>query len=104
MPTKPKNIKCIRCGRTRCNCTLFKKKIEGPLIKEISLLSLVMSRRKVEIDEELLNNIRDIGLIYPIVVMPQGSKYRVLDGLKRVAAYRTLNRTTIHALVKDGQS
>ena len=51
--------------------------------------------------EELAASITKSGLYQPIIVRAMGEDYEIIDGHRRVEAYKLLNKTTIEALVKD---
>lgn len=47
----------------------------------------------------LVASIEDIGLLHPIVVVPDGEKFRLIAGQRRLAAYRQLKRRVIPARI-----
>jgi ParB family chromosome partitioning protein len=52
--------------------------------------------------EELVQSIRQHGLLQPIVVRPHGSGYQLISGERRLRAFRILGKTTIPATVREG--
>lgn len=50
--------------------------------------------------EELVQSIRQHGLLQPIVVRPQGDGYELVSGERRLRAFRALGRTTIPGIVR----
>jgi ParB family chromosome partitioning protein len=54
--------------------------------------------------EELVQSIRQHGLLQPIVVRANGDAYDLVSGERRLRAFRELGRTTIPALVRTGVS
>ena len=51
--------------------------------------------------EELKNSIERNGLLQPISVVQRGDNYELIDGHRRVAAYRALGRGRINAIISD---
>jgi ParB family chromosome partitioning protein len=51
--------------------------------------------------EELKNSIKQNGLLQPISVVQRGDEYELIDGHRRVAAYRALGRGRINAIISD---
>lgn len=54
--------------------------------------------------EELVQSIRQHGLLQPIVVRPRGSGYQLISGERRLRAFRILGKATIPAIVREGVS
>lgn len=54
--------------------------------------------------EELAKSIRAIGLIEPIVVAPDGDKFAIIAGHRRVEAVRSLGFETIDAVILDSDN
>jgi len=51
--------------------------------------------------QSLMNSISSKGLMTPIIVRPQGDKFEIVDGHRRVEAFRRLKKFEIEAIVKD---
>ena len=51
--------------------------------------------------QELLDSIREHGLIYAIIVRPIGEKYEIMAGHRRYSACKELGMTTIKAIVQN---
>lgn len=51
--------------------------------------------------EELAKSIESVGLMQPITVRQVGDKYELIDGHRRVAAYKLLRKGNIPSIVKD---
>ncbi len=70
-----------------------------------SRLKRGLDSKHEDIDEQeiaaLSMSIDTNGLMQPIVVRSVGKVYEVIDGHRRVMALRILNRTHVHAVVKD---
>lgn len=63
-------------------------------------LSWILPPSRNDIDyRSVLQSVRRIGQIEPIVVRHRHNGYQVLDGQKRVLAMRELGATEIHAEV-----
>ena len=56
------------------------------------------SKQKIE---ELKESIRDIGLLHPISVSKKGNSFLLLAGNHRVESFKSLNRTTIPAVIHE---
>lgn len=70
-------------------------------MKEI-LLSLVLPPSRHDIDyREVIQSVRAVGQIEPIVVRHRHNGYQVINGQKRVLAMKELGHTHIHAEVVD---
>lgn len=55
--------------------------------------------------EDLVESIKKIGLIEPLVVKPVGEKYEVIAGHRRLLACRTANATPVPCMVRvEGES
>lgn len=50
--------------------------------------------------EDLVNSIKEHGILQPIVVTPQGSRYELIAGERRLRAAKIAGLTTIPALVR----
>jgi ParB family chromosome partitioning protein len=50
--------------------------------------------------EELVDSIRTNGLIYPILVRPEGDKYEIISGHRRVAACKAAKVNPIPAIIR----
>ena len=51
--------------------------------------------------QSLMNSITSKGLMTPIIVRQQGDKFEIVDGHRRVEAYRRLKKVEIDAIVKE---
>lgn len=51
--------------------------------------------------DTLAQSIQNTGLIHPIIVRPLEQGYEIIDGHRRVEAYKRLNRGQIMAIIKD---
>lgn len=49
----------------------------------------------------LMDSIKSKGLMMPIIVRPVGDKFEIIDGHRRVEAYRRLEKTDIEAIEKE---
>jgi ParB family chromosome partitioning protein len=54
--------------------------------------------------EELVQSIRQHGLLQPVVVRAQGDAYELVSGERRLRAYRALGRRTIPAILRPNVS
>ncbi|MGC8958136.1 MAG: ParB/RepB/Spo0J family partition protein [Candidatus Kapaibacteriota bacterium] len=77
-------------------------------IETVPISSLVPNpnniRTSVGSDEEiemLANNIRDVGLLNPIVVVPFGDKYMILAGNRRFAAIQMLGWKEVPVIIRS---
>jgi ParB family chromosome partitioning protein len=52
--------------------------------------------------DELVQSIRQHGLLQPIVVRPHGSGYQLISGERRLRAFRILGKSTIPATIREG--
>ncbi len=52
--------------------------------------------------EELVQSIREHGLLQPVVVRPYGAGYQLVSGERRLRAFRILGRATIPAIIREG--
>lgn len=52
--------------------------------------------------EELVQSIRQHGLLQPIVVRPHGSGYQLISGERRLRAFRSLGKSAIPATIREG--
>ena len=52
--------------------------------------------------EELVQSIREHGLLQPVVVRPYGAGYQLVSGERRLRAFRMLGRATIPAIIREG--
>lgn len=50
--------------------------------------------------EELVESIKQKGLIYPILVRPEGKKYQIIAGHRRVAASKAIGLKEIPAIIR----
>lgn len=50
--------------------------------------------------DELVESIKENGLIYPILVRPNGEKYQIISGHRRVAASRVAGLNEIPAIIR----
>ena len=77
--------------------------------KDIPLVDLEIGKGQVRLDDtgkdidELVDSIRKVGLLEPIVVAPPGpnGKYEVILGQRRYLAHRLLQAETIKACILD---
>jgi len=51
--------------------------------------------------EELKTSIENTGLLQPITVRPSGDNYELIDGHRRLEAYRQLGKGNIPAIIKE---
>lgn len=51
--------------------------------------------------EELVESVKEDGLIYPILVRPIGDKYQIVSGHRRVAACRAAGISDVPAVVRE---
>ena len=76
-----------------------------PEFREIALDSLYISPRNVRSDTgdltELIESIRDMGVLEPILVRQKGQEYEVIAGRRRLEAARSIGLKTIPASVLD---
>jgi ParB/RepB/Spo0J family partition protein len=76
-----------------------------PEFKELELDSLYISPRNVRSDTgdltELIDSIRDMGVLEPILVRQKGDEYEVIAGRRRLEAARIIGLPTIPASVLD---
>lgn len=54
--------------------------------------------------EELVQSIRQHGLLQPVVVRPRGDGYELVSGERRLRAFRELGRSTIPAIIRPNVS
>lgn len=70
----------------------------------IKLLDEPENALRVAMDDgkmlELVNDIRDNGLYYPLIVEPVGKRFEVLDGHRRLLACRELGLTHVPCIVR----
>lgn len=74
-------------------------------IRDIKLSEIVVDERLRALDPDwvklLALSIEEIGLRSPILVVEAGGKFRLMAGLHRLEAVRSLGRSTISAIVSD---
>lgn len=75
-------------------------------ITEIPIDKLVSSEQPFKVldnDEmaELAEDIKNNGVLQPIIVVPEGDKYRILAGHRRTFASKKAGLTTVPAIVKN---
>lgn len=62
--------------------------------------------QRIKIDDATLDglvaSIGRVGLVYPIVVSPEGDSYKLVEGHRRFAAYKRMGRTEITCFVAGG--
>ena len=51
--------------------------------------------------ERLEDSIREVGVLEPLVVIRRGLEYRVIAGMRRLRAARTIGLSTVPCLVQD---
>ena len=69
-------------------------------ILKLAQITVLENPRKCFDDvDELAKSIADCGLLQPIAVRPEGSKYILVDGEQRLRAFRMLKRTEIPVFV-----
>ncbi len=77
-------------------------------IRDIKLSDIVVDERLRALDPDwvklLAQSIEDIGLRSPILVVESGAKLRLMAGLHRLEAVRSLGRSTISAIVSDDKA
>jgi ParB/RepB/Spo0J family partition protein len=73
--------------------------------REIALRDLVPDpsnvRKRTTVVGELEQSIKQYGVLEPIVVRPQGAKFAVVIGGRRVAASRALGLASVPAIIKE---
>ncbi|MBQ3761356.1 MAG: ParB/RepB/Spo0J family partition protein [Clostridia bacterium] len=80
---------------------------EGNAVREISLndIDINPDQPRRDFDEEslkeLAESISGVGVIQPIVVKQNGSRYSIIVGERRFRASRMAGKTTIPAIVRD---
>ena len=75
-------------------------------VTEIPIEKLVSSEQPFKVlddDEmaELVGNIKINGVLQPIIVIPEGEKYRILAGHRRVFASRKAGLLTVPSIIKN---
>lgn len=65
----------------------------------IAIRAIHVPKFRVHVSPKLLNNIKQLGLLNPILVFCVSRKYYLIDGLARVHALRELGRKRIDAIV-----
>jgi len=60
---------------------------------------------RLEINEdeikELADNIKEVGLVYPITVRPHGERFEIVDGHRRYLSFELLARKKIPCVIRD---
>lgn len=59
-----------------------------------------MVNTETEDFDELVESIKENGLIYPVLVRPHGKKYQIISGHRRVAASRAAGLSEIPAIIR----
>lgn len=76
-------------------------------IKEIPIGKIKVGEhdQRIEIDDEELDglvvSIRRLGLVYPCIVVPQGDEFLLVEGHRRLAACKKLDKQTVRCSVED---
>ena len=73
-------------------------------IVQIKLSDLPNDLEAPEPSREFLASIKEVGIIYPIIICEQKSRNVIIDGRRRIAAARILEFDTIPAMVVKGFS
>ena len=81
------------------------KEKEGEYIDiDIKLIDEPEGRVRLDIDsdsiDELADNIREVGLIQPIVVVQSGERYEIVAGHRRFLAHKKIGYEKIKAIIK----
>ncbi len=82
-------------------------KEEALKVQEIKVTDIDPNQNqpRKQFDEEKMNelaeSIRIHGVVQPIILVPKGSRYRIVAGERRWRAARAANKTTIPAIVLD---
>jgi len=82
-------------------------KIEGENIKEVSISEIKSSRYQPrryfdpEKQNELIDSIKEKGIIQPVLIRPSKEGYELIAGERRLQAAKALGLTRIPAIVKD---
>lgn len=78
---------------------------EGVLSLEIDKILPNRFQPRQNIDQqslnELVNSIREKGVVQPIIVRPAGNGFELIAGERRLQALKALGETTVPAIVKD---
>lgn len=83
----------IREGRSREETVLLQDLIDFPGHP-------FMVNTETDDFDELVESIKANGLIYPILVRPEGKKYQIISGHRRVAASRVVGLKEIPAIIR----
>lgn len=76
-------------------------------LKEIPIGKIKVGEHdtRVKIDDEtldgLVSSISSVGLVYPCIVVAQGDEYMLIEGHRRLAACKRLDKQTVNCCVKD---
>jgi ParB/RepB/Spo0J family partition protein len=82
----------------------FQSRFDKPLVPQTTVRTYIKKEKeKAGRDEigELAQSIQNTGLIQPIIVRPLEQGYEIIDGHRRVEAYKRLGRGQIMAIIKD---
>ncbi len=77
---------------------LIESPYQGRLLSSESLNNVYIKKQL----DELAESIRSTGLMQPITVRVVDDKYEIIDGHRRVAAYKLLEKGNIPAIIKEG--
>ncbi len=84
---------------------LIRSKAELSEVVEIELSKLLIGTinvRKAPGDiTELANSIKQVGILEPLLVRPQGNKYDVIAGTRRLAAAKKIGLKEVPCIIKD---
>lgn len=76
-------------------------------LKEIQIGKIKVGEhdQRIQVDDEELDglvvSIRRIGLVYPCIVVPEGDGFLLVEGHRRLAACKRLDKSTISCRVED---
>jgi ParB family chromosome partitioning protein len=84
---------------------LISSRTRGPLIRMISIERIEPNPHQPRSEmgdlQELMNSIREKGILEPILVRPKGDKYEIIAGERRYQAARRLKLTEMPCIEKD---
>jgi len=81
------------------------KKLKQKL-REINIKDIVLDKANPRVNKtidvkKLATNIKEVGLLNPIMVKPFRNKYKLIDGERRFRAIKLLKQNTINCIVLD---
>lgn len=77
-------------------------------LKEIPIGKIKVGEheQRISVDDETLeglaNSISRLGLVYPCIVVSEGDKFIIVEGHRRFAACKKLNKQTVRCCIEDG--